>query len=326
MKLLTPAEVARMLRKSEHTLANWRAIGKGPRYANIGGIVYRERDVEEWLESFIRRTDDAPQKAHRDLALPILGGRPRVHGQYGRGRLGGHRTQQDRRSQSGAQQSRRSRGREQGSGTSEERTSAGAQTPRKPFSEAVTSFLESADGEHADKPNTAKRLHTSFASLSRFFGKSPVSAILTGHVNDFKAWRRKEHAVQEVTIRHDLHALSKAYGNFIDHNWARENPVDGVDIPSDKDAVRMYILSREEEERYFADARRHSALYDLGRLMLNQGTRPEEVLELRVDDVDLERSRLTIRKGKSNAARRTLKLTAESREICARRVMMANSP
>jgi len=125
----------------------------------------------------------------------------------------------------------------------------------KPFSEAAASFLEWADGEHADKPNTAKRLRTSFASLSRFFGKSPVSAILRGHVNDFKAWRRKEHAVQEVTIRHDLHALSKAYGYFIDHNWARENPVDGVDIPSDKDAVRMYILSREEEERYFATAR-----------------------------------------------------------------------
>jgi len=60
--------------------------------------------------------------------------------------------------------------------------------------------------------------------------------------------------------------------------------------------------------------------------MLNQGTRPEEVLELRVDDVDLERSRLTIRKGKSSAARRTLKLTVESREISARRVMMATSP
>ncbi|MBV9768146.1 MAG: helix-turn-helix domain-containing protein [Bryobacterales bacterium] len=129
MKLLTPAEVARMLRKSEHTLANWRAIGKGPPYANIGGIVYRERDVEEWLESLIRRTDDAPQKQERPVALPILRRQLRVHGQYGRGRLGGHRTQQDRRSQSGAQQSRRSRGGEQDSGTSEERASAGAQTP-----------------------------------------------------------------------------------------------------------------------------------------------------------------------------------------------------
>lgn len=107
MKLLTAAELADMLHKSEHTLANWRTVGKGPAYVNIGRIVYRESDVEEWLESQIRRTDDdAAQKSRRDVALPVLGGRPRVHGQHRRSRLGGHRTQQDRRSAGGAQRSR----------------------------------------------------------------------------------------------------------------------------------------------------------------------------------------------------------------------------
>jgi integrase len=60
--------------------------------------------------------------------------------------------------------------------------------------------------------------------------------------------------------------------------------------------------------------------------MLNQGCRPEEVLELLVADVDLERSQLSIRNGKSRAARRTLRLTAESRGICAYRVMHSKSP
>ncbi len=162
-------------------------------------------------------------------------------------------------------------------------------------------------------------------SLSRFFGNAPLSSILRGHVNDYKAWRRKEHQVREITIRHDLHALSKAFGYFIDHNWARENPVRGVEIPSDKDAVRIHVLTRTEEALYFEAARRHAALHDLGRLMINQGPRPEEVLERECVDVDLERSRLTIRDGKSPAARRQLRLTAESREICARRVSAATS-
>jgi len=144
-------------------------------------------------------------------------------------------------------------------------------------------------------------------------------------VNDFKAWRRKEHQVREITIRHDLHALSKAYGYFIDHNWARENPVRGVEIPSDKDAMRIHVLSSGEEALYFEAARRFPALHDLGRLMLNQGCRPEEILELQAGDVDLERSRLSIRDGKSRAARRQLRLSAESREICARRMMGADS-
>ena len=196
----------------------------------------------------------------------------------------------------------------------------------KPFSDAAAAFLTWADGEHRDKRNTPKRLRTSFVSLGKFFGNAPVSSILSGHVDDFKAWRRTEHEVREITLRHDLHALSKAYGYFIKHNWARENPVRGVEIPSDKDAVRIHPLTAIEEALYFEAAeRRFPALYDLGRLMIHQGCRPEEILELETADIDLERSYLTIRKGKTPAARRVLKLKTESREICARRVMEATS-
>lgn len=167
----------------------------------------------------------------------------------------------------------------------------------KPFSDATTEFLTWAEGEYTDHPNTAKRLRTSFVSLSRFFRNAPVSSILRGHVNDFKAWRRREHQVREITIRHDLHALSKAFGYFIDHNWARENPVRGVEIPSDRDAVRIHVLTHEEETLYFEAARRFPALNDLGRLMMNQGCRPDEILEVETTDVDLEQSRLTVRDG-----------------------------
>lgn len=163
----------------------------------------------------------------------------------------------------------------------------------KPFSDAATAFIDWADGEHADHPATAARLRTSFVSLRAFFRNSPVSTILRGQVNDYKAWRRKEHKVREITLRYDLHALSKAFACFIDHNWARENPVRSVEIPSDKDAVRMHVLTAIEEALFFEAAKRFPALYDLGRLMLNQGCRPEEILELSTDDIDLEQSRLT---------------------------------
>ena len=56
--------------------------------------------------------------------------------------------------------------------------------------------------------------------------------------------------------------------------------------------------------------------------MRNQGCRPDEILALRPEDVDVEQSLLTIRDGKSHAARRRLKLMAESLRICARRVAL----
>jgi len=59
--------------------------------------------------------------------------------------------------------------------------------------------------------------------------------------------------------------------------------------------------------------------------MLNQGTRPDEMICLRKDDVNLERGTLSIRRGKSAAARRVLDLTGGSQGILARR-MSGDSP
>jgi integrase len=54
--------------------------------------------------------------------------------------------------------------------------------------------------------------------------------------------------------------------------------------------------------------------------MLNQGCRPEELRSLQQSDVDLERRHLTIRKGKSDAARRRLLLTTASRDVLKERL------
>jgi len=96
--------------------------------------------------------------------------------------------------------------------------------------------------------------------------------------------------------------------------------VRGVAVPSDADAVRIHVITVEEEKQYFLRAIKHKDLYDLGRLILNQGMRPDEVTRIRKEDVDLERGQLHIRDGKSPAARRTLDLTGESRQILARRM------
>jgi integrase len=191
----------------------------------------------------------------------------------------------------------------------------------KPFSEAASMFLDWARGEYRAHPATAQRLATSFASLTAFFKGRAVSSITGGDIEDYKGWRRTVHEVREITLRHDLHALSKFYGYALKHHWASRNPVDDVDIPSEKDAVRIHVLTTAEESVYFeAAARRFPSLYDVGRLMLLQGCRPEELMALEQSSVDLVRGTLTIRAGKTTAAKRTLLLVAESREILARRL------
>ena len=193
------------------------------------------------------------------------------------------------------------------------------------FNDAADIFLEWAKVEHREHPNSARRLSVSFSSAREFFEAQPVSTIDEGRVEAYKQYRISEHQVRDVTLRHDLHALSKFFGYAIKQHWTMRNPLDNVEIPSDSEAVRIHVLSLPEEKQYFARAMQYADLYDLGRLILNQGIRPDEATNLRKTDVNLDCGQLVIQKGKSAAARRTLDLTTESRIVLGRR-MAGESP
>ncbi len=192
------------------------------------------------------------------------------------------------------------------------------------FSDAVSVFLDWAKAKYRAHPNSARRIGVSLASAVAFFGSEVVSLLDEGRIEAYKTWRVNKHQVRDVTVRHDLHALSTFFEYAIKQRWKRDNPIRRVEIPSDTEAIRMHVLSAEEEKQYFALAAKHSGLYDLGRLIINQGIRPEEALSLSKFDINLERSQLQVRSGKSAAARRTLDLTPESREILARRTTGAS--
>jgi integrase len=104
------------------------------------------------------------------------------------------------------------------------------------------------------------------------------------------------------------------------------DPLENVSIPSDASAIREHVLTTDEERTYFArafdvkDRAGRRNLYDLGRLMILQGCRPEELMVLRPEHVDLGTMHMQIVAGKSRASRRTLDLCDESAEILAARL------
>lgn len=176
-------------------------------------------------------------------------------------------------------------------------------------------------------------------SAKTMWGRRPIHGSTRGDIEDYKAWRRTVHRVREVTIRHDLHALSLLFQYAVKHNWCRGNPIREVEIPSDAEAQRCNVLSPADEMNFFEaidalvaektrtkrtkELRSLQDIRDLSTLMLNQGCRPEELRELRPEHVDLERGLLTIQRGKSAAARRVLPMTAVSRDVLARRLQGA---
>ena len=58
-----------------------------------------------------------------------------------------------------------------------------------------------------------------------YMGKLAVSAIDRAKIDDYKTWRADKHEVRDITIRHDLHALSAFFKCAIRHHWASADPI-----------------------------------------------------------------------------------------------------
>jgi len=175
--------------------------------------------------------------------------------------------------------------------------------------------------QYRNKPNTAKRIAVSFASLVEFMGGLLVPSIEEAEVEQYKLHRVQVNGVKDVTLRHDLHSLSLFFQYAERMRWREGNPVRKVKVPSDSEAVRINPPSMEEEEAYFKaafkviDKAGRRNLYDVAKIMREQGCRPEEVMASLKSDFDPEPGTLTIPGGKSRAARRTLYVTPETSEI-----------
>jgi integrase len=197
------------------------------------------------------------------------------------------------------------------------------------FRIAAQEFLKWCHGtSYREHPNSAKRISGSFSSLTEFFGDKLVSEIEAIDIERFKTHRATVHLVKNCTIRNDLNALSLFLQYASKAKWRRGNPLlasdkhERVERPSNEDAIRIHVITAEEEDSYFAAVLANKNFYNVGdlvKLILLQGPRPEELLASRVNDFDERASELWIRGGKTKAARRTLYLQSESVEILAKR-------
>jgi integrase len=205
------------------------------------------------------------------------------------------------------------------------------------FSDAVQSFRHAIT---LTRPKaTADRIMTSLVSARVFFGNAIVSAMTPGHLDNYKIWRLRGDdqiaPVKPVTVKHDLDALSVFFQWAVRQNLAQRNIVEDVERPSDKDAKREHVLADAEERMYFSAAGRNSTLHDVGRIIILQGMRPEEVERLcyevppaavatvdgkpRYSLVDLDERKIHVVAGKSKAATRSLRMTDETLAIVAGR-------
>jgi integrase len=130
----------------------------------------------------------------------------------------------------------------------------------------------------------------------------------------------RSQSAKPATVVVSLIVLSKFFAYCKKRHWCSENPADDVSWPSTKGSGRIRVIDYNEERQYLEAVGDDQDLRDFVVILLNHGPRPNEVLNVRKDDVRLDLCQFTIQKGKTAAARRTVGLTPETLPIFERRM------
>jgi len=184
--------------------------------------------------------------------------------------------------------------------------------PSLPFPKAMQNFLKWSLEEHRSHPKTGERYVYSSAALLRYFRETPLDRITAESVESFKLKRASEtgshtgRKLRPATVNRELACLKAVFNYAIKGDANLRNPVSRVKFLAEQND-QSRVVSYTDQESYLEKAT--DTLRDVAILIVETGMRPEEVFNLKRDDVSLANGFLTIHRGKTPAARRRIALT-----------------
>jgi len=207
-------------------------------------------------------------------------------------------------------------------GLAEGRAGIAGPKPIVNFGDFVSNeFLPSAVKQYQSHPRTYERYRESTKPLLASFEKLRLDAVSMALVEKFKVSRSSE--VMPATVNRDLAALRLILNLAIRKEYIVKNAVKDVQF-LDEGPGQMRIVSHEEQQKYIAAA--SLLLRDVATLIVETGMRPEEVFNIRKEDVHLKPPYLFVPHGKTRFARSHIQLTDASMNVLRRRLAMAKGP
>jgi integrase len=134
--------------------------------------------------------------------------------------------------------------------------------------------------QYQSHPRTYLRYRESTKPLLTFFEKLRLGAVSMALVEKFKITRSTD--VASATFNRDLAALRLILNLAIRKEYLAKNPIKEVQF-LDEGPGHMRIVSHEEQRKYMAAA--SPLLRDVATLIAETGMRPEEVFNIRKENV-----------------------------------------
>ncbi|MBX9661044.1 MAG: tyrosine-type recombinase/integrase, partial [Nitrospiraceae bacterium] len=169
----------------------------------------------------------------------------------------------------------------------------GGATQRYKISDAIVRFFE----ETSLKPGTIAGYKSHARIVCRLFGEAHLDEVHRQRLADFIA-QRKRTGVADASIRRDLAFLSSVFNQAIRWGWLEMSPFKDFSFRSLKlGRPRTRFLTREEyNQLYLASS---ATLKPILLLAVETGLRKDELLGLKVSNIDLRRRELQLEETKT---------------------------
>lgn len=186
--------------------------------------------------------------------------------------------------------------------------------------------------------NTVIRYRTASKPLIKFFGKKKLSHITHKDIEKYIDKRLDQYAhrpgktlkngtilkpkptnkkISTSTVNKELQLLKKIINNLLDREIIYKNPAAKVKkLKENNESGR--VINREEEQLYLIECNDHFRDYVI--LLLETGMRPDELVSMKISNINVETRNMFVEKGKTPSARRFIPLTNRAYDIVSRRV------
>jgi integrase len=183
---------------------------------------------------------------------------------------------------------------------------------------------EPDSGDQQRRQKRFKWLCTALKPLSSAaIGRLPLDKLTSESVSDYSIHRESE-GLSIGTINRELRVLRRVLRLAVEWNVLEKSPKVSM---AGNEPFRVRVVGDSEFERYLLNASR--LLSDVATILHDSGLRPDELHRLCWEDISFETGRygaLSVRSGKTAAARRTLPMTARVRCIIEARWLSADEP
>ncbi len=203
------------------------------------------------------------------------------------------------------------------------------------FDKAIDDFFEWAESRL--EKSTIRRYKGASVALIATFSKQKVDKITAGDIETYITKRsgefgkrrgvkpkhgklksaNKKKKISASTINKELAVLKKIFNNLINAGVVRENPVKPVKFLKEFNKAGR-VLNYDEEQLYLSEC--SDTYRDFVTVLAESGLRPDELCELNVSDINLDEGFLSVRKGKTKAATRTVPLSDRASETIRARI------